>query len=291
MVIFFSVLSLLCFAYFGVLLLYSGPATSLLFLWPVFGVLSAALARLLLYMRRHGTGMRLRVMTVTFAFTCIAVLAATSAVIMGSALFSSSAEADYCIVLGARVRGRTVSNSLKLRLDRAAEYASKHQGTKLVLTGGRGEGEEITEARAMYDYLLEKGIEPARMILEDHAENTHENLLYSIRVIDQREYDREKRAMRMAALGRTFFPENGEEDEGFPKFSMEVPEDPAEPEDDEPTVAVLTSNFHLLRAKAEAAKQGVRVIGIAASSDPVMLPHLLLRECCAVLVEKFFEKI
>ena len=60
--------------------------------------------------------------------------------------------ADYVIVLGARVRGAKISNSLKQRLDRAIEYSEEYPNTVLVLSGGKGPGEEISEARAMYEY-------------------------------------------------------------------------------------------------------------------------------------------
>ena len=44
---------------------------------------------------------------------------------------------DYVIVLGARVRGAKISNSLKQRLDRAIEYSEEYPNTVLVLSGGK----------------------------------------------------------------------------------------------------------------------------------------------------------
>ena len=46
---------------------------------------------------------------------------------------------------------------------------------RVVLTGGQGYGEEITEAACMYAYLTEHGVDPQRLILEEHAGNTSEN--------------------------------------------------------------------------------------------------------------------
>ncbi|MFQ8823540.1 MAG: YdcF family protein [[Ruminococcus] lactaris] len=51
-----------------------------------------------------------------------------------------------------------MSNSLKKRLDKALEYAENNPNTVLVLSGGKGEGEDISEAEAMYDYLQYNGI-------------------------------------------------------------------------------------------------------------------------------------
>ena len=86
---------------------------------------------------------------------------------------------DYVIVLGARVRGAKISNSLKQRLDRAIEYSEEYPNTVLVLSGGKGPGEEISEAACMYDYLTAHGVEPGRLILEDQASNTAENFAFS----------------------------------------------------------------------------------------------------------------
>ena len=44
-----------------------------------------------------------------------------------------------------------------------------------MLTGGTGYGEEISEARCMYDWLTARGVDPDRLILEEQAEDTSEN--------------------------------------------------------------------------------------------------------------------
>ena len=58
-------------------------------------------------------------------------------VFMGAAA-NEERDLDYVIVLGARVKEHTVSNSLKKRLDKAIEYAEKNPETYLVLSGGKG---------------------------------------------------------------------------------------------------------------------------------------------------------
>ncbi|MEI3193353.1 MAG: YdcF family protein [Lachnospiraceae bacterium] len=96
---------------------------------------------------------------------------------------------DYLVVLGAQVRGTVPSRALKKRLDTAAEYLGKNLETKVVVSGGKGAGEEITEAEAMENYLLELGIEKDRIIMEDRSTTTSENLRYTGELID-REKDR-----------------------------------------------------------------------------------------------------
>lgn len=91
----------------------------------------------------------------------------------------SDEEVDWIIVLGAQVRGTQITNSLKRRLDRAVEYLSGHPAARVVVSGGKGPGEWITEAEAMANYLLGQGIERERIRLEDKSSSTAENLRYS----------------------------------------------------------------------------------------------------------------
>lgn len=87
--------------------------------------------------------------------------------------------ADYVIVLGARVRGERVTSNLSRRLYAAYDYLVENPQTKVVLSGGQGPGEDITEAEAMRRFLEQKGIASDRMILEDQSVNTDQNLSYS----------------------------------------------------------------------------------------------------------------
>ena len=57
-------------------------------------------------------------------------------------------------------------------------------------------------------------------------------------------------------------------------------------------IAVLTSNYHVFRAKSIARKQGIyNISGIAAPGDPVLAIHMWVRECFAVLKDKFMGKM
>ena len=93
---------------------------------------------------------------------------------------------DTLIVLGAAVHGEKVTWVLSNRLDTAYDYAVQHPGTTLVVSGGQGDGESVTEASAMAKYLAAKGIDPGRILMEDRAESTAENFAFSKTVIDER---------------------------------------------------------------------------------------------------------
>lgn len=96
------------------------------------------------------------------------------------AMFSRCDEqADWVIVLGAQVRGRRITNSLKRRLDTAAAYLNQYPDAKVIVSGGQGPGEAVTEAAAMALYLEECGIKRDRIHLEDRSTSTRENLRFS----------------------------------------------------------------------------------------------------------------
>ena len=92
---------------------------------------------------------------------------------------------DALIVLGAAVHGDRVTWVLSNRLDMAYDYAVAHPDTVLVVSGGQGDGESVTEASAMAGYLTRRGIDPARVLLEDRAESTAENFAFSKALIDE----------------------------------------------------------------------------------------------------------
>lgn len=99
--------------------------------------------------------------------------------------FGSRAPAglDYLIVLGAQVREDGPSAVLKYRLDAAADYLKENESTLCIVTGGKGESEPVSEGEGMKQYLVKQGIEPARIIVEDRALNTVQNIQFSKRLM------------------------------------------------------------------------------------------------------------
>ncbi len=91
---------------------------------------------------------------------------------------------DAVVVLGAGLHGDKVSIPLKLRLDAAIEYNAKNPDALIVVTGGQGFQESVTEASAMEKYLIEKGIEKERIIKEEKATSTNENMKFSKKILD-----------------------------------------------------------------------------------------------------------
>ena len=97
--------------------------------------------------------------------------------------------ADAVVVLGAGVNGTQPSLSLYTRLTAALDYLEENPGIPVVLTGGLGYGEEITEARCMYDWLTAHGVDGRRLILEEQAGNTAENFAFSRELLEKQGID------------------------------------------------------------------------------------------------------
>lgn len=89
----------------------------------------------------------------------------------------------WIIVLGAQVRGRKITDSLKRRLDSALEYLKEHPDVHVIVSGGQGNDEEVTEAYAMARYLECEGLDRRRIVQEDVSVNTLENLKFSRNLI------------------------------------------------------------------------------------------------------------
>lgn len=98
------------------------------------------------------------------------------------------AGADYVIVLGAQIRADGPSYVLQKRLDAALLYLQENPETQVIVSGGKGANEPVSEAEGMYDYLKERGIAEERILLETQSRNTYENLSNSSSLL-QKETD------------------------------------------------------------------------------------------------------
>lgn len=91
---------------------------------------------------------------------------------------------DTMIILGAKVNRDGVSKTLKLRLDKAIEYYNKDKDINIIVSGGQGKDEVMTEALAMKNYLLENGVDEKNIILENKATTTLENIIFSKEIME-----------------------------------------------------------------------------------------------------------
>ena len=96
------------------------------------------------------------------------------------------AEAEYLIILGARVKGTVPSLALQERINKAAEYLLENENTVAIASGGKGRGEDISEAEAIKQGLVELGVEEQRILLEDLSTDTYENIANSRGLIENK---------------------------------------------------------------------------------------------------------
>ena len=91
---------------------------------------------------------------------------------------------EFVVVLGAQVQGDEPSLTLKKRLDKTLEFMQEHPDRTVIVSGGQGPDEAHTEASVMARYLIEHGADASRIIEEDKASNTRENLLFSAKLAE-----------------------------------------------------------------------------------------------------------
>ncbi len=115
-----------------------------------------------------------------FIFTCILIAFLSIYGVNDNTAFNE----DAVLVLGAGIRGETPTLPLAYRLDKAVEYYHRNPKAVIVVSGGQGYQESISEALAMERYLVEKGIPQDRILKEDKSTSTYENFLYSKKVLD-----------------------------------------------------------------------------------------------------------
>ena len=144
---------------------------------------AAFLAAFITVLRFGGRRLRRTVIALTLLL-CI-VLGVIERPIVKNARTDEDPGRDYLIVLGAAVYGRKPSVSLENRLISAYEYLITYPGSKAVLSGGKGAGEDISEAECMYVWLTERGIDPSRLLLEPDSSDTYENLVNAKAVIEK----------------------------------------------------------------------------------------------------------
>lgn len=94
-------------------------------------------------------------------------------------------EPSNIIVLGCKVKGTKPSLMLKRRLDTAYEYLIKNEDVVAIMSGGKGDDEQISEAQCMKEYLVNKGISESRIIMEDKSTSTYENFKYSKQILQE----------------------------------------------------------------------------------------------------------
>ena len=184
-----SILGIFCFGYFLACGIYAGFGASFLMIWPVAGVLCLGVV-FSLRMHRSGRWLWQLPHSVKMVLGCVVLVGALIFAVMEGLIVSQmyakgETDLDYVLVLGAQVRGDHVSRALEDRLKTAKAYLEENPETKAVLSGGQGPGENLTEAQAMYDWLVAHDVAADRLIMEDRSTTTWENMTFSKALIPE----------------------------------------------------------------------------------------------------------
>lgn len=117
----------------------------------------------------------------------------TFGALFGAVLYGSHdhirGDPQVMVILGCQVKPWGPSVLLQDRLDKALDYLEDHPDLTIVVSGGQGPDEPVSEARCMYDYLTEHGVDGAQILLEDQSHNTVENLRYTVDLLAEAGYD------------------------------------------------------------------------------------------------------
>lgn len=159
---------------------------------------------------------------------------------------------DAIIVLGAAVRGEQITTALQKRLNAAIEYYEENPDVIIVVTGGQGPQEDITEALAMERYLMANGIPQDNIIKEEKATSTYENFKYSKELLDD------------------YFAEQGKTDY---------------------KLAYVTDDYHIYRAGQLAKIVGLgKMTHCHSNTDKTIILPSGLRECMAIVKLWIFKR-
>lgn len=107
-------------------------------------------------------------------------------ILIGNSKPSDIADPQYLIILGASLYGEHPGLTLEQRLQTGLSYLKQNPGIPVIVSGGQGLGEDISEAEAMSRFLRKNGIPEERIILEDASYSTSDNFRLSAKILDQR---------------------------------------------------------------------------------------------------------
>ncbi len=157
----------------------------------------------------------------------------------GESQWEQAEDVPCAVVLGAQIWGMEPSPTLQRRLDVALTWMEENPKGIVVVSGGQGDDEMATEGSVMKTYMVSHGGEESRIVTEEKARNTRQNLLFSQEILEDMGYSTE-------------------------------------------SLVVITSDFHVARARYIADQVNIQAVGLASPTTPAILKwNLALREVFA----------
>lgn len=98
-------------------------------------------------------------------------------------------EPDYGLLLGCALEDGQATGEMLRRCKAALNWMIENPQKYLVVSGGDPEGQGITEAAVMAAWLRNHGADGERILVEDQANDTRQNLLYSKTLVHDMELE------------------------------------------------------------------------------------------------------
>ena len=165
-----------CIVFFFVISLFSRFGLSIAWVWPAAGAALIAAALL----TRIDLPPWLRYAWRALLISGFALLMALEGLVISGMNATAPPGMDYLIVLGASVYQDGPSPGLTRRINAVMKCLDDHPDAVIIASGGQGRDEPVSEAQCIRDELVKRGVDPARIVLEDQSTNTRENIANSL---------------------------------------------------------------------------------------------------------------
>ena len=161
-------------------------------------------------------------------------------------ILDNDEKVDQVILLGGGIdKDGKLPKTVMARVEKAAEYHEKNPDAVCVVSGGTLHWLPYAEAPELKNQLVKKGIEPGRILVEDQAKDTIQNLKYSSKLLAEYKHTTVQEIINT------------------------------------PT-ALVSTNYHLRRAELLAHRMGfTKIKGIPSGCPAIYIPHSYVREICA----------
>lgn len=181
-----GIIGIACFLYCLSIALFMGYGTKFFLIWGVIAVFFGMLSLLLLqqkWVKKIPKWIKV-IFLILLTIGCL-FFATIEGFIFSEFSAKAKPGADYVIVLGAQWKPSGPSYVLQKRLEKAIEYLNQNPETKVIVSGGQGANEPISEAEGMATYIEQAGIAKERIVQEDQSTNTDENLKFSGELVNK----------------------------------------------------------------------------------------------------------
>lgn len=127
-----------------------------------------------------------RLVAVVF-LTIVALWIVSAVAVFVFAIRDSARPADAIVVLGAAQYDGRPSPVLKARIDHALNLFNRKLAPRLIVTGGRGEGDTTSEAAVARNYALRRGVPDSAILLESSGRTTEESIRAVASILEARD--------------------------------------------------------------------------------------------------------